>query len=52
MDLGHAHLPQGNFDSIFRSIATIFRLLTFDNWDVVRAEPVSDPNIFAQGFEP
>ena len=32
VDLGRSHHPQGNFDSIFQSIMSIFRLLTLDNW--------------------
>ena len=31
--LGPSYTPFGNFDDLFQSIISIFRVLTFDNWD-------------------
>ena len=33
VDLGHSFRKQGNYDTMLSSLMTIFRTLTFDNWD-------------------
>lgn len=36
VDLGQSYRPLGNFDNVFVSLVSIFRILTFDNWVNVR----------------
>ena len=48
--LGLAYHPTGNFDDFVHSFITVFRILTFDNWDNVWWDAMRSTGTYAAAY--